>query len=171
MAYIENEYILKEESHNNKILSALNRMIKQLELNLNKRLLIVELPDDQEVHYKDDIIYKIDEEQSKYYLLPKGEFKLLCKGSDLTEEIAKGFIPIDEKEARIKHPKAFLISYKRFQNAFIDVVESNGWYWGENPEKKSHFNPEEFIQEEYNRYMEAESRTFNPEKCFIFEIL
>lgn len=137
--------------------------MKSLELSLNKRLLIVE----REFH----TINGSYSDNGKMHTL-----KLICKGSDLTEEIAKGLV---EQKRVFDTPAVFF--FKNYKNefsdcmtareSFISSIESNGWYWGENPEKKSHFNPEEFIQEEYDRYMEAESRTFKPSKCIICEIL
>ncbi|WP_241287528.1 hypothetical protein [Chryseobacterium indologenes] len=136
--------------------------MKQLEIKTNKRLLIVESENANEFFIMKNI--------------PAGTYEIICKGSDLTEDIAKGFIPIDEKEARIKYPKAFLISYKRFQNAFIDVIESAGYHWGENPEGKSRPNFNDYsslisYQGDCRDWDLAESRTFYPEKCIICEIV
>lgn len=154
------------------------------------------MPDDQEVHYKDDIIYKIDEEQSKYSLLPKGEFKLICKGSDLTEDIAKGFVE-DRTETYSmwfnggKCYKGAEGIVRRAEHAFITFVESTGYHWGENPikiPKQEEFGysyadafdgesgwmyegGEDKYYEALGKYELEKSRTLKPEKCLIFEIL
>ncbi len=136
--------------------------MKTLELELNKRLLIVETTGELETT---DIF--------GYNLRP---VKKICKGSDLTESIAEqcvekvwnGFKNYSEKEP-VGNYKRLVVSTAL--ESFTSAIEAAGCHWGENPENKSHFNPEEFIQEEYDRYMESESRTLNPEKCIIFEIL
>ncbi|TQM18315.1 hypothetical protein [Chryseobacterium aquifrigidense] len=147
--------------------------MKQLQLDLKERLLIVEY----------ETVQEMEIEYSLYKGLLEADKEVLCKGPDLTNEIAKGFIPIDEKGARTKYPKAFLISYKRFLNAFIDVIESKGWYWGENPEGDQPHNTGlvnyyptghplmDVSLEEAKKWLESESQTFNPEKCLIFKLL
>lgn len=141
--------------------------MKQLQLDLNKRLLIVEIPEGK----------SSEEVLSEYKGRCGDHWNFLCKGSDLTEDIAFDFV---ERTIEIKTGKSKYYNYKDviqlpyFNTAlesFISAIESKGYHWGENPEKKSYFNPEEFIQEEYEKYMEAEYRTFTPEKCIICEIL
>ncbi|MGG7470786.1 hypothetical protein [Chryseobacterium arthrosphaerae] len=146
--------------------------MKQLEIKTNKRLLIVELPDDQEARYKEDVIYKIDEEQSKYSLLPKGEFILICKGSELTEEILwKDKNEFEDFSILWIESNGTALTHRL--EAFISAIESKGYHW-ENPLGVS---TEEIRQRHgdasdmFNEWLEYEKKTFNPSICLIFEIL
>lgn len=153
--------------------------MKQLEITTNKRLLIVEFDDMDHL----ENVLSCNKQGIRFCTDNDEPTKFICKGPDLSNEIAKGFIPIYEKGARTKYPKAFLISYKRFLNAFIDLIESKGWYWGENPEGDQPHNTGlvnyyptghplmDVSLEEAKKWLHAESRTFNPSKCIIFEIL
>ncbi|MGI9582629.1 hypothetical protein ACR1PO_15645 [Chryseobacterium sp. RRHN12] len=148
--------------------------MKQLEIKTNKRLLIVEYETEAESAIEWALMHAF---KNPNIVNHGHKVKPICNGSDLTNEIAKGFIPIDEKGARTKYPKAFLISYKRFLNAFIDVIESKGWYWGENPvsleREKIYRNMGDIFKADgiFKVWQESESRTFKPDQCLIFEIL
>lgn len=135
--------------------------MKTLKLELRKNLLIV---DSQE-----------DLSNKKLFIDNNGtpiEVKFICKGSELTEEIARSFLPDDYKAS--EYPEAFLVSYKRFQNAFIVKFEAKGFYWLENPKIK--LNELDYYVASTNekvklhkRWKEAESKTFkNP---LIFKLI
>ncbi|AZA91147.1 Uncharacterised protein [Chryseobacterium nakagawai] len=158
--------------------------MNSLELNLNKRLFIVE---SSEIKLgKEGIIYK--DKNSHVSDLIEGHFKLICKGSDLTEEIAKGLVEGELQTAHMFGQVVFkLYDYKGVDiktfgwtnnalQSFISAIESNGWYWEENPFKKELDRCNEYtdmftIAKRTRNYEESESRTFNPEKCIIFEIV
>lgn len=140
--------------------------MKQLQLDLKERLLIVESENANEFFIMDK--------------MPAGTYKIICKGSDITEDIARGLIPNDlgflfdgdSKEyhaypdyKNIDHP----FEDKSFDTAlesFISAIESKGYHWGESKDliKYKHVPNSPM-------YKESESRTFNPEKCLIFEII
>lgn len=122
--------------------------MKQLELNLQKRLLIVEGASEIVV--------------GQYELDVNGrDIELICKGSELTEEIAENFV------------EGMMDSY--YIDNFISAIEAQGYYWGENPieEPIMHqlLGADDNPNSEEKEWQEAESKTFNPEKTLIFEIL
>ncbi|WP_137905410.1 hypothetical protein [Chryseobacterium sp. 2VB] len=151
--------------------------MKQLEIKTNKRLLIVE--------------------GGFMYYHNGSPLKYICKGSDLTEEVAEEF----SKPVKSSHGKDGFINYlyeskeivysPAFVTAlesFISAIESKGFIWGVNkvkyPNKESYgyhdninilddppgWDEKEFY-EDLDKWREAESMTFNPSKCIIFEIL
>ncbi len=157
--------------------------MKQLELELKKRLLIVE-----GLNLED---FNPDLKMSHFY---KGnEIKLICKGDELTEEAAKGLVEnafdsfdvcwfkdYEVLDTSIHDDYTFLTAIE----SFISAIESKGYFWGENPitepKKPPFLNPNknghcenDYVDYRYDLYQfhEAESRTFNPEKTLIFEIL
>lgn len=143
--------------------------MKQLEIKTNKRLLIVESEnfDDRQL-----------DEKHKITLFHNGNIlKFICKGSDLTEDITKGFFEYD----------GFFEAYQYYQdtvpilgdtalNLFKVAIRNNGYYW-DKPLKEWFYHKRyvgiERIEESFDceKWQEAESRTFNHEKCIIFEIL
>ena len=141
--------------------------MKQIELNLKKRLLIVE-------ENKVDL-NTLESLESSFIALSKGSVKLICKGSELTEEIAIELVP---QKMNVFIPQFW--NYKDREDLFyakesvISAIEAQGYYWGENPIEKpikySFFKSEQFNEKE-DEFKDAQSRTFNPEKTLIFEIL
>jgi len=143
--------------------------MKQLEITTNKRLLIVEYPS---IDFANGI-EKISEFQEKY--------KLICKGSDLTDDIAKGLVE------EIYHPSISFYKDYNSENpneigshceikSFISAIESKNYYWGENPYEKELDSCNAYtdmftIAKRARKYEEAKDRTFNPSKCIIFEIV
>lgn len=139
--------------------------MKQLEITTNKRLLIVETEADY-FGYKD---YRL---------------KFICKGPELTEDTAKGLVDLHETG----YYKDYLNDNNFFtlpSKSFISAIESKGYHWGDNPVKypdknnpkyyDEPFDGNGFYQEIYSSdivdWKKTESRTFNPEKCIICEIL
>lgn len=160
--------------------------MKQLTLELKKRLLIVEC---ESGNYAHDIQH--DENGPK-------PIKLICKGSELTEEIARDLVnPLwDYYKNYLESDSSDVGNYKRLikqtaLESFISAIEAQGYYWGENliekptmekygwysansQEEESGWMYEEGEEKYYEalkEYEEAESRIFNPEKTLIFETL
>ncbi|MDQ1859286.1 hypothetical protein [Chryseobacterium sp. WLY505] len=158
--------------------------MKQLEIKTNKRLLIVK--------------GEFPESNVSYTIEFNGEsWKPICKGSDLTEDIAKGFTHSmnfgTDENPDIGYHNSIKDNYwgKSALESFISAIESKNYHWGENPVKEPRMSdygwyasghPEEdggwMYEEGENKYYEslklfeeAQSRTFNPSKCIIFEIL
>lgn len=138
--------------------------MKQLTLELKKRLLIVEFEDQQHLEnviscHKTGIRFMSDKEEPT---------KLICRGDELTEEIAETIILFNEKTGLYDGYYSPLV-------AFISSIEAQGYYWGENPVKRDNIQTDDgtILNIKYNskEWQEAESKTFNPEKTLIFEIL
>ncbi|WP_312306593.1 hypothetical protein [Chryseobacterium sp.] len=145
--------------------------MKQLELQLNKRLLIVE--------YETEAETTIDFALMKAFNNPKVmkfglTLKPICKGSDLTEELAEELVQIFDLSYFVDYnghsPRCYVDTALE---SFISAIESKGCYW-ENPLGVS---TEEIRQRHgdasdmFNEWLEYEKKTFNPSKCLIFEIL
>lgn len=175
------------ENEIDEFLTTPKNIMKQLELNLQKRLLIVGYQDDGCLI--EDFNHYTDGNTALSPNLKKIKAKLICKGSELTEEIAKRLIPNelgflfdgDNKEysafpdyKNINHPFEDK-SFRTALESFISAIEANGYYWGENPIPFIEYEIFVLSDEKYNEYMknhyEVESRTFNPEKTLIFEII
>lgn len=157
--------------------------MKQIELNLKKRLLIVE-------ENKVDL-NTLESLESSFIALSKGSVKLICKGSELTEEIADELVDIFDLGYFVDYNHHNPRSYKfTALESFISAIQAQGYYWGENPlgkkpeltdnqyDKEREFienNPDELVfgdhYADWSMWNEAESKTFNPEKTLIFEIL
>lgn len=123
--------------------------MKQLTLELNKRLLIVEVEENELEEFS----------KRKYYFGYEGKnpIKLICKGDELTEDIAKGF-------------------FDTALESFISAIEAKGWRFGNNPYKNDLDKCNEYtdmftIAKRTRAYEEYDFRNFNPEKTIIFEIL
>ncbi|GEJ45998.1 hypothetical protein [Chryseobacterium sp. ON_d1] len=148
--------------------------MKQLELELKKRLLIVEA------------------EEANEFIMSKGmksgTYIVFCKGSELSHEIAKGFLHESIHTGLFAH---YVIGipvntycYKSALESFISAIESKGYYWGRSPiaepnappfinPNSNGYSENDYVDYRYDlhQFYEAKSRTFNPEKTLIFEIL
>ncbi|MGK6342890.1 hypothetical protein ACMGDK_11660 [Chryseobacterium sp. DT-3] len=126
--------------------------MKHLELQLQKRLLIVEAGSKGIVNAWVFNNYGL-----------KSMMNSVCKGPEFNEKIARLYI---EPTNRIYSPKGWEFWFRDFTDkasyktsaieSFISAIEAQGYYWGENQEKE---------------HLEAESRTFHLDKTLIFEIL
>jgi len=152
--------------------------MKKLVLELNKRLLIVEV---------ENCDVTIDKEGIHFYFLNggkdfiKGNYHSICKSSELTEDVAKGLVGIGSYANTFKN---YITndSHKSNQKqtsleSFISAIEAKGHYWGENPygeEPQDISDLGEFtvmMRKKHQAWQEAESRTFHLEKTLIFEIV
>lgn len=150
--------------------------MKQIELSLKERLLIVEYEDEKECIFK---VYR------EYGTL---NAQALCKGSELTEQVAKELVNNFLEEMGHEAFEHYNVTENDLEEnhwvgvaesalqSFISSIEAQGYYWGENPVRKPDMSPKskKDIWEDayqFERWQEAESRTFNPEKSIIFKIL
>ena len=115
--------------------------MKTLELKLKKDVLIVEIPRlaDYEFINKECKYLKIGNEEIKLNASTLDKFEFLCKGSELTEEIAS--------ELAEEHYMNGIRSYEIYNDyryndvrwldnaleSFISAVESKSFHWLENP--------------------------------------
>ncbi|WP_336704417.1 hypothetical protein [Chryseobacterium indologenes] len=152
--------------------------MRHLEIKTNKRLLIVEYPNDKS--FQDDLSFY---RQFKIGGFEQYFVKIICSGSQLTEDIANGF---QYENMRVAHNGECLSAIEEFKFH----ISNHGYHWGENPmgnkpelsdaryAKEREFienNPDEMVfgdhYADWSMWQEAESQTFNPSKCIIFEIL
>jgi len=154
--------------------------MKQIELELKKRLLIVEDVENGTYFPPRDIDYHIEKADEIW--------KLICKGSELTEEILEGLVEKDDINgfredfvngcAYLNYKTNTYVYTEKFKalESFISAIVAKGYYWSENPCKKELDKCNEYtdmftIAKRTRAFEEAESRTFNPENTLIFEIL
>ena len=137
-------------------------------MKLKKDVLIVDVPEltDYEV-FKQGIYFYFENNLRDFI---GGNFTLLCKGEELTEKQCKELVRRGYYKGTFFNYGEPIVNFNHFDNAkdsFLSAISAQNHHWLVNPESKSHFNPEEFIQEEYERFMEAESRTLKNPLIFI----
>ena len=156
--------------------------MKTLELKLKNYVLIVEIPRlaDYEFINKESKYIKVGNEEIKINASTLDKFEFLCKGSELTEEIASelvdywqnmyngGFIFENYKDNIPKKLTA--------KKSFISAVESKGFYWlKHNIKPFSLYDPrsktgchdleeEEIVKKQWQ---EAEEKTFKNPLIFV----
>ena len=149
--------------------------MKVLELELKKDVLIVEIPRlaDYEFINKECKYLKVGNEEIKLNASTLDKFEFLCKGSELTEEIASELV---EMEYSGLYKKSFYIDYDRpslllkfAKESFISAVESKGFYWLENPIKiiERGEDTEHNRVLNQNKWQEAEEKTFKNPLIFV----
>lgn len=155
--------------------------MKQLQLDLKQRLLIVEYATEAEIAIEWALMTAF-----KNATVNKARFTLkpICKGSDLTEEIAH--------DIAIKIPGCKMTYYLHGEQhdgnitgsaieSFTSAIEAASWHWG-NPLGDQPHNTGltgqyptghslmDLSLKKALDWMDAESRTFHPERCIIFKI-
>ena len=103
--------------------------MKILELELKKKVLIVDESDFDYYELSENGIYFKVEKGDRYYLGWKFEF--ICKGSYLTEEIASELVENKTKH-KFENKVLTFYNYKNLE-LFISAVESKGFHWLDNP--------------------------------------
>ena len=152
-----------------------------LELKLKKDVLIVDAENGFYIFkiYDDEIGFISIENGTPRKELVKGSYKFLCKGSELTEEIASDLVE--------EHYMSGVRSYEIYNDyryndvrwlddakeSLISAVESKGFYWLENPigNKPMSYNlPLYKIGnrcDKLKKWKEAEEKTFKNPLIFI----
>lgn len=144
--------------------------MKTLELELNKRLFIVESENFDES--------QLDEKYKITFFHNGNELKYICKGDELTEENLRSLIKNEISEFLACWNWDYVGNepldddFFTPMQSFVSAVEASGYHWGENPVKFKD-NEMDWEKRRKNRidWETADSRTFCPEKCRIFEIL
>ena len=158
--------------------------MKTLELKLKKDMLIVDIPRlaDYEFINRECKYLKVGNEEIKLNASTLDKFEFLCKGSELTEEIASELV----KTTWI-HDKKILCKYKNYNSegdgsyfsavkSFISAVESKGFHWlKHNIKSFSLYDPRSKtgchdLEEEENvtkQWQEAEEKTFKNPLIFV----
>ena len=153
--------------------------MKTLELKLKKDLLIVEV-DKSFNHFKiynDEIGFIFIENNIPRKELIKGSYKFLCKGSDLTEEIASELCHNIGNSLTIIGNAYLddindLYFWEYAIDAFITSVENKGFYWLKNPIDE----PNKYVQKcmsfenlsnQFKLFDEKEEKTFRNPLIFV----
>ena len=154
--------------------------MKTLELDLKKKVLIVDIPRlaDYEFINRECKYLKVGNEEIKLNASTLEKFEFLCKGSELTEEIAS--------ELAEEHYMNGIRSYEiyndyRYNDArwldnaldsFISAVESKEKFWLENPIDE----PNKYVQRcmsfenlsnQFKLFDEKEEKTFRNHLIFV----
>ena len=154
--------------------------MKTLELELKKDVLIVEIPRlaDYEFINKECKYLKVGNEEIKLNASTLDKFEFLCKGSELTEEMASELVDYWQNMANdgfiFENYKDNLPKKLTANDAFISAVESKEKFWLENPIEKP-INRDEFYKSEkvdsfeilLKEWQEAEEKTFKNPLIFV----
>ena len=151
--------------------------MKILELDLKKKMLIVEIPRlaDYEFINKECKYLKVGNEEIKLNASTLDKFEFFCKGSELTEEMASELV---ETHKNCKRYIDYTIKERnRFFDlsipSFISAVESKDKFWLENPigNKPMSYNlPLYKIGnrcDNLKKWQEAEEKTFKNPLIFV----
>ena len=147
--------------------------MKTLELKLKKDVLIVEIPRlaDYEFINRECKYLKVGNEEIKLNASTLDKFEFLCKGSELTEEIASELVENKTKH-KFENKVLTFYNYKNLE-LFISAVESEGFHWLENPigNKPMSYNlPLYKIGnrcDNLKQWQEAEEKTFKNPLIFV----
>ena len=150
--------------------------MKTLELNLKKKVLIVDLPIDAKNVYMsgNSIIYNSD--KSCIVKPINDDYEFICKGSELTEEMASEFVETHKNCRRYFDYK--IKERNRFFDlpipSFISAVESKEKFWLENPVQNtkptddiSFYDSLEQKELAIKKWQEAEEKTFRNPLIFV----
>lgn len=143
--------------------------MKTLELDLKKKVLIIDAENGFN-HFKiydDEIGFIFIENGIPRKELVKGSYKFICKGSELTEEIASEFM------SDFDAFNEFTLNYEYLIN-LIYMIACKGFHWLENPIEKP-INRDEFYKSEkvdsfeilLKEWQEAEAKTFKNPLIFV----
>ena len=143
--------------------------MKTLEVKLKKDVLIVEIPRlaDYEFINRECKYLKVGKEEIKLNASTLDKFEFLCKGSELTEEIASEFM------SDFDAFNEFTLNYEYLKN-FIYIIATKGFYWLKNPVEKP-INKDEYYKSEkvdsfeilLKEWQEAEEKTFKNPLIFV----
>ena len=149
--------------------------MKTLELKLKKDVLIVEIPRlaDYEFINRECKYLKIGNEEIKLNASTLDKFEFLCKGSELTEEIASelafdGFNISENKKVYVDHYDE-CNCFESAIKSVISYVRIEGFYWLENPieiiERGEDTEHNRVLNQ--NKWQEAEEKTFKNPLIFV----
>ena len=152
--------------------------MKTLELNLKKDVLIVDIPRlaDYEFINKECKYLRIGREEIKLNASTLDKFEFLCKGSELTEEIASELVEFWRNMANdgfiYENYKTNIPKKETAVKSFISAVKSESFHWLENPIK----HPKDYevfpdslsmYAEQEKLHLEAEEKTFRNPLIFV----
>ena len=149
--------------------------MKTLELDLKKKMLIIDENDFEYYElFKEGIYFKLENGDRDFI---DGEFKFICKGSELTEEMARELVDYWQNMANdgfiFENYKDNLPKKLTANDALISAVESKKFHWLENPigNKPMSYNlPLYKIGDRCDnlkKWQEAEEKTFKNPLIFV----
>ena len=156
--------------------------MKILELNLKKDVLIVDIPRlaDYEFINRECKYLKVGNEEIKLNASTLDKFEFLCKGSELTEEIASELVEFWRNMANdgfiYENYKTNLPKKKTAVKSFISAVKSKGFYWLKHdvrsfslydPRSKTGWHDLEEEDTITKQWKEAEEKTFRNPLIFV----
>ena len=150
--------------------------MKTLELKLKKDVFIVDIPIDAKNIYLsgDSVVFNTN--KSCIIKSLNGNYKFLCKGSELTEEIASELCHNIGNSLTIIGNAYLddvndLYFWEYAIDAFITSLESKGFYWLENPIKRIELKEWKGTDYTFGKYMiefnKAEEKTFRNPLIFV----
>ena len=140
--------------------------MKTLELKLKKDVLIVDIPRlaDYEFINRECKYLKVGKEEIKLNASTLDKFEVLCKGSELTEEIASELV---ENKTKHKFENKVLTFYNcKNLESFISAVESKKFHWLDNPIEKPKYY-DKILTKNCLIWQEAEEKTFKNPLIFV----
>ena len=154
--------------------------MKTLELDLKKKMLIVEIPRlaDYEFINKECKYLKVGNEEIKLNASTLDKFEFICKGSELTEEMARELVDYWQNMANdgfiFENYKDNLPKKLTANDALISAVESKEKFWLENPVQNtkptddiSFYDSLEQKELAIKKWQEAEEKTFKNPLIFV----
>ena len=146
--------------------------MKTLELKLKKYVLIVEIPRlaDYEFINRECKYIKVGNEEIKLNASTLDKFEFLCKGSELTEEIASELVDYWQNMANdgfiFENYKDNIPKKLTAIKSFISAVESKEKFWLENPIEKPKYY-DKILTRNCLIWQEAEEKTFKNPLIFV----
>ena len=154
--------------------------MKTLELELKKKVLIVEIPRlaDYEFINRECKYLKVGNEEIKLNASTLDKFEFICKGSELTEEIASELVEkhymcfVCGGDGKETCTNPCILYFNLSKESFISAVESEDFHWLENPIK----HPKDYevfpdslslYAEQERLHLEAEEKTFRNPLIFV----
>ena len=158
--------------------------MKTLELELKKDVLIAEIPRlaDYEFINKECKYLKVGNEEIKLNASTLDKFEFLCKGSELTEEMASELVDYWQNMANdgfiFENYKDNIPKKLTANDALISAVESKEKFWLENPIEKpinydlwakygDYTQYGKVLTEKCLKWQEAEEKTFKNPLIFV----
>ena len=160
--------------------------MKTLELKLKKDVLIVEIPRlaDYEFINKECKYLKVGNEEIKLNASTLDKFEFLCKGSELTEEIASELVDYWQNMANdgfiYENYKTNIPKRKTAVEAVISAVESKSFHWLKHNVKsfslydtRSKTGCHDLEEEDTitKQWQEAEEKTFRNPLIFVKKVI
>ena len=152
--------------------------MKTLELKLKKDVLIVDIPRlaDYEFINRECKYLKVGNEEIKLNASTLDKFEFLCKGSELTEEIASELVDYWQNMANdgfiFENYKDNIPKKLTAIKSLISAVESKGFHWLENPIDE----PNKYVQRcmsfenlsnQFKLFDDKEQKTFRNPLIFV----